>query len=445
MKSRKKVLLFSAVLGLVIVAVSSVALYRTNSRSSQAVDIHRSGSSANTLLIEHVPPDHRTVKPPSEEKPVPDRTSDKLISAETTPVLVKDISTASNQSIDELIASAEAAMSRKAYDKAREDLESALLMSTDPDKRMAIGQMLYKCLVRTHAYDEALELGQELLTLSPSPDERLVLTQQLAALLHAMGKPSEAETLLSNASDGTDDPATRAKYEAQLRSIWRHTPGRTGEVVSNLTEAVVANPQDEATLRQLGDIYLKSRRDYKAAEPVYEQLAALHPEDPQIQSTLIGIYRENQNYDGVRRVFEMRLAQSGGDDPTLRFQIAQTELQAGRGDDAVAYAEKHLSGDEATAFQLQMLSTVYDKAGRKDAAAVALDTAIDRETNAQQRVSMQFQKVERLIWSKQFPDAESLLRSIIQVAGDDKQTVSRAKGEIVRIYELQGKLAELNI
>jgi len=304
--------------------------------------------------------------------------------------------------------------------------------------------MLYECLVRTQAYEEALTLGRELLTLSPSPEERLTLNRQLAALLHRMGKPDEAEALLTQAMAAEQDAATRAKYEAQMRSVWRHTPGRTDEVVSNLNARVAANPKDEAALRQLGDIYLKSRRDHKAAQPVYEQLAALHPEDQQLQSTLVGIYRENQNYDGVRRVYESRLAEAG-EDPTLRLQIAQTELQAGRGDVAVAYAEQHLSGEKATPFQLQMLSTVYDKAGRKDAALATLDTAIGRETNAQQRVSMQFQKAEMLTWNKQYDAAETLLRSIIAAAGDDQQTVSRAKGEIVRIYEMQGKMSKLNL
>jgi tetratricopeptide (TPR) repeat protein len=310
---------------------------------------------------------------------------------------------------------------------------------------MKIGQMLYECLVRTHAYEEALALGRELLELSPSPEERLTLNRQLAALLHRTGKAAEAEVLLVQAMGGEQDATVRAKYEAQLRGVWRHTPGRMDEVVSNLTERLAVNPKDEAALRQLGDIYLKSRRDPKAAQPVYEQLAALHPDDPQIQAALVGIYRETQTFEGIRGIYEKRLAQTGGNDPTLRFQIAQTELQAGRGDEAVAYAEKHLSGDNATPFQLQMLSTVYDKAGRRDAALATLDTAIARETNAQQRVSMQFQKVEMLIWNKKYGAAESLLRSIIASSGDDQQTVSRAKGEIVRIYQMQGRLSELNL
>lgn len=347
--------------------------------------------------------------------------------------------------VDEQVADARSAMSRRAFDKAADSLRAVLAVTIEPDKRMEIGMMLYECLVRTQAYDEALALGRELLTLSPSPEERLTLNRQLAALLHRMGKANEAEALLSQAMAEEQDPGARTKYEAQLRSVWRHTPGRTDEVVSNLNARVASNPQDEAALRQLGDIYLKSRRDYKAAQPVYEQLAALHPEDQQLQSTLVGIYRENQNYDVVRRVYENRLAQADGDDPTLRFQIAQTELQAGRGDEAVAYAEQHLSGDTATPFQLQMLSTVYDKAGRKDAALATLDTAIVRETNSQQRVSMQFQKAQMLVWNKQYDTAEALLRSIIASAGDDQQTISRAKGEIVRIYEMQGKMSELNL
>jgi len=350
-----------------------------------------------------------------------------------------------NSDMTKLLSDARAAMGRKAYDKARESLRVAYSTSRDPDMRMTIGQMLYECLIRTHAYEEAQALGFELLTLSPSPEERFLLNQQLAALLHSMGKPLEAESLLAQAIATEQNSDMRHKYEAKLRGVWRHTPGRTGEVVSNLTDRVTTNPQDEATLKQLGDIYLKSRRDYKAAQPIYEQLVALHPDDPQLQSALLGIYRETKNFEGMRRVLENLLAQAGGDDPTLRFQIAQNELQAGRGDEAVAYAEKHLSGGNASTFQLQMLSTIYDKAGRKENALATLDSAIARETNAQQQLSMRFQKTDMLILNKQYTEAEKLLRSIIQTAGEDKQTTSRSKSGIIRIYEMQGKLTELNL
>lgn len=349
------------------------------------------------------------------------------------------------KTIDELVAEAKDAMSRRAYDKASESLQAAYAATAEPDQRMAIGQMLYECLIRIHDYEGALALGRELLTLSPSPEERLLLTRQLAALLHQMGKGEEAEALLDQTMANEQDPTARAKYEAQLRGIWRHTPGRTDEVVSNLTDRLEANPKDEAALRELGNIYLKSRRDYRAAQPIYEQLVALHPEDPQTQNALLGIYKETRNFDGIRSIYENQLAQAGGSDPALRFQIAQTELQAGRGDEAVTYAEEYLSGENATPFQLQMLSAVYDKAGRKDAALAVLDTAIGRETNDQQRVSMQFQKSDMLVWNKQYDAAELLLRSIIQAAGGDQQTISRAKGEIIRIYEMQGKMSELNL
>jgi tetratricopeptide (TPR) repeat protein len=347
--------------------------------------------------------------------------------------------------LDHLVADARAAMARKAYDKALPLLKAAFTATADADQRMPVGMALYECLIRTRAYEEALALGRELLTLAPSPEERLLLTQQLAALQHRMGKTEEAETLLAQTLANEQDATRRAKYEAQLRGVWRHTPGRTAEVVSNLIDRLSQNPRDEATLRQLGDIYLKSRRDFKAAQPIYEQLATLHPDDQQVQAALLGIYRENEDLAGLRRVYESKLSQAETDDPALHFQIAQVDLQAGRGDEAVAYAEKHLSGANATPFQLQMLSSIYDKAGRKDVAVSALDTAINRETNAQQRISMQFQKADMLTRSKQYAEAETVLRAIIQTAAEDKQTISRAKSEIVKIYEMQGRVSDLNL
>jgi len=347
--------------------------------------------------------------------------------------------------IEQLKADASDAMSRKAYDKARTILEAVMAQTADPDEKMVVGQSLYECLIRTHAYEEALALGRELLALNPSPDEELLMTQQLAALLQRMGRSDEAEALLNDAMGAEDDPAVQEKLQAQRRSVQRHTPGRMDEVVSNLTVQVENNPQDEDALRELGAIYLKSRRDYEAAKPVYEKLAELNPDDPQIESALLGIYRQTRDFDGMRSVYESRLQTAGGDDSTLHLSIAQTDLMAGKGDDAVAYAEEHLAGDDATPFELQMLSSVYDKAERKEEALNTLSTAIERSDNAQQKVSMQFQKADMLIWTKQYDEAEALLRSIREANKDDKQTASRVNSELIRIYQMQGKMGEIEL
>ena len=344
-----------------------------------------------------------------------------------------------------LEAQAKAAMTRRAYDKARDSLVQLFNCESDGAERIRIGQMLYECLVRTHAYEEALKLGRELLALGPSSEVSLRLTQQLAALLHRMGRQTDAETLLREAIATEKDPGPKERLSAQLRGIWRHTAGRTDEVIADLEARIEQNPRDREALRTLGEIHLKSRRDHESALPVYEKLVELDPSNVRLETTLLGLYRKNRRFDGMRRIFEERLDKSGDGDPTLHLSIAQTELLAGRGDEAVQYAESHLAGEDATPFELQMLSTVYDKAGRDEAAVATLDTAIARATNDQQRVSMQFQKADMLVWDKKYAEAEALLRSIIETAGDDKQTLTRAKSEIVRIYEMQGKLSELNL
>lgn len=156
---------------------------------------------------------HHVTAPAPSRGPEPIAETKTITTAQTgkpEPALPTDIST--------LKATAEAAMSRKAFDKARPLLEKAYALVTDADEKMTLGQQLYECLIRTHAYDEALALGRELLTLSPSPEERLLMTQQLAALLHRMGKANEAEALLTQAMAAEQDPATRAKCKEKCES-----------------------------------------------------------------------------------------------------------------------------------------------------------------------------------------------------------------------------------
>lgn len=423
--------------GIFVVAILAIILLIFATKVYRAPSAERKETQEELSIVREVSTAKATKSQSSATKPQSSmlEASSRLSTFDLTP----------STSIEQLRADAADAMGRKAYDKARDMLEAVMAQTLGADEKMLVGMDLYECLVRTYEYEKALALGKELLTLSPSPEERLKLNQQLAALLHRMGRSGEAEDLLNQAKTAETDSSMQAKYEAQIRSIWRHTDGRTAEVVSNLTVQVDANPNDEEALKQLGAIYLKSRRDYEAAMPVYEQLAALKPDDPEVQGALLNIYRETHRFDKIREVYETRLEQSAEDDPTLRFQIAQTELQAGKGDDAVAYAEEHLSGEEATPFELQMLSSVYDKAGRKEQALDTLSTAIERSENPQQKVSMQFQKADMLIWNKQYTEAEALLRAIRDANKDDKQTVSRVNSELIRIYQMRGKMGEIEL
>ncbi len=348
-------------------------------------------------------------------------------------------------SLEELKVDAADAMDRKAYDKARVALESVMAQTVDLDDKLVVGQDLYECLVRTHDYDAALALGQELLSLNPTPEERLLFTQQLAALLQRMGRSDEAEKLLGDAIASADDAETKEKLEGQLRSVWRHTDGRMDEVVAGLERTLETDPNDEQALKELGAIYLKSRRDYESAKPVYEKLAELQPEDQQVQSALLKVYRETDDFDGMRRVYEQQIELSEDDDANLRFQVAATELYAGRGDDAVTYAEEYLGGDDATPHQLQMLSKVYDRSGRKEEAVRALDQAIDQSNDLQQRTSIQFQKADMLFWNKQYAEAEAILRKIKQENADNQQVLSRVNNDLLRLIQAQGKMGEIKL
>lgn len=216
-------------------------------------------------------------------------------------------------------------------------------------------------------------------------------------------------------------------------------------VVSTLTDYIAQNPHDEEALRVLGEIYLKFRRDYQAAVPIYERLMEINPADRETRMTLLGLYRNTRNFDGMRRIYEIRLAQAGGDDPALHLCIAQTELRAGRGEKAVEYAKKHLGGDEAKSYTLQMLAMVYDKAGQHHAAIATLDAALSRAENDRQRAGIQFQKADMLIWDKRYADAEVLLRTVRENHSEDATIRSRADSELIRIYQTQGRLRELEL
>ena len=337
------------------------------------------------------------------------------------------------------------AMKRRAYDKAAVLLKEALEAEIDPEKKQQIRAMLAESLAATQDLDGAVAIYREYLIAATSDLERVLGVTRLAAVLSLQKRFEEAEAVLAAPGLIGDDPAQRqAIQHAQLR-LWQSQPGRLAEVATELEQKIAAEPADRDSLDLLGTIYLKVQRDYDKAKPVYEKILAQNPVDPQTQNTLIGIYQETRDYAKARDIYERYLEHHPEQADGIRYQIAALYVQSGQGDDAVAYAEKHLAGTEASVDQREMAARIYEFSGRLDDAARLLQEAQSATTDAAKKTDLQFRQVDLLTRQEKYAEVETIVRRILAENTADRDIRARANQELIRLYQMQGRVGELDL
>lgn len=337
------------------------------------------------------------------------------------------------------------AMGRRAYDKAAEALKLALAEETDPEKKQQIRAMLAESLAAAQDFDGAVAVYREYLAGATSDEERVLGVTRLAAVLSLQKRFDEAEALLAAPGLIGDDPAQRQAIQyAQLR-LWQSRPGRLAEVAVELEEKIAVDPADRESLDLLGTIYLRVQRDYDKAKPVYEQILTQNPDDPGTQNTLIGIYQETRDYAKARDIYERYLEHHPEEADGIRYQIAALYVQSGQGDDAVAYAEQHLGGPQATAEQKEKAAKIYEFSGRLDDSARLLREAEASASSIENKVDLQFRQEDLLARQGKYADAEVLVRRILSENSSNLEIKARANQELIRLYQLQGKMSELNL
>ena len=345
----------------------------------------------------------------------------------------------------ELLAQARAAMGRKAYDKAVPMLEKALGLVSDAEQRMMIQSMLAESLAATQQYEAAANLYRQMMREAPGDPERGMAAVRLSQIYFMQNKFAEAEKALDEVQfAGTNQVEATAIQYAKLR-IWQAQPGRLAEAASNLEAKVTANPSDKASLELLGTIYYKVQSDFEKAKPIYEKILAVEPTNTVVQNTLLGIYQQTRDFDKARAIYEQYLTTYPDQADGIHFQIATMYVQSGQGDDAVEYAEQYLGGNNATPTQLSQLATIQDYAGRLDEAAYSLARAVQLETDTAQKAEFQFQQADYLVRQQKYVEAELILRTILDANRGEQSTVTRANSELFRIYQMQGKISDLNL
>lgn len=343
------------------------------------------------------------------------------------------------------IEDAREAMGRRAYDKAAEALMQALAKETDPEKKQQIRVMLAESLSASQDFDGAAAVYREYLAGATSDEERVLAVTRLAGVLSLQKRFDEAEALLANPGLIGDDPAQRQAIQyAQLR-LWQSRPGRLDEVAAELEGKIAADPADRESLDLLGTIYLRVQRDSEKAKPVYEKMLAQDPDNPGLQNTLIGIYQETRDYAKARDIYERYLEHHPDQADGIRYQIAALYVQSGQGDDAVAYAEQYLAGAEATVDQREMAARIFEFANRLDDAAHVLKAAESAAPTDEKRVDLQFRQVDLLSRQDKYAEAEALVRRILADHGNDREIRARANQELIRLYQVQGRVGELEL
>jgi serine/threonine protein kinase len=148
---------------------------------------------------------------------------------------------------------------------------------------------------------------------------------------------------------------------------WRRQPDLALQAYNR---SIVLNPNDAETHKLVGDLYLFIRKLPVQAIPPYTQSLRLNPSDFETHQRLAKCYEETGQFEPALREYQeaLRLAPPGSKRPDLHYAIGQIASRINQlmlAERAYVEVLKINPADHATRF---LLSTIYEREGKLDAA-----------------------------------------------------------------------------
>ena len=210
-------------------------------------------------------------------------------------------------------------------EEAEKQATAALAVHPFYDSALALRGLARAARLGTSAEIPQLE---QVLASAPRPDELVRTRGVLAQLLRDAGRDSDAATLLRPRGDTPPD------QKVMLAELYVEH-GRVPMAV-RLYESALSKRRDPAWLRELADLYLRSKKADRAL-PLYDELIARAPDDASLYLSRGAARHEAGDPAGGEADYRQALSLDDGI-PELHYNLALVEQAAGREDQA----ERHL-------------------------------------------------------------------------------------------------------
>lgn len=342
-----------------------------------------------------------------------------------------------------------------ATDLALQLYKKALALQQDPKRKASLhGTLgnLYKVRKDWKSAAEELNAAQEL---AADFSERSRYAMSLVDLYTQTQELEKAEKLLRGLMEaqsqqpGRKDETGWARRSAQQRLIqlWQKIPGKIEEAIKEAEAALQKNPQDEAALDRLSEIYsLGTKPDPAKAALVYEKLIELNPKDQNLYHRLAQAYQQTKQYDKAVEVYKKLMATTPKESAQhLVILVAQMYLNGGKKEEALAFLKENGDLSSKQPGTCAQYGSFYGQAGMHAEAEELFLKAAAGARSPQEETSYVTQAAESARQRKDYVKAEAQLRGLLQKYPESKDIRAQVNSALFRLLEEQGKTGDLKL
>ena len=304
-------------------------------------------------------------------------------------------------------------------DEAARCLRKAVELEDDAAKKNDARMQLASVLLKTDKPTEAVEL-LEAVVLSTDKSRALHVCRTAAKLCEDAGKPELAEGIFKKALSTLGDP--RSKEAVRLSYLrFLQEADRVDEFAAAQLQRLKEKPDDAEALAWMGDYHLMIEDDLDSGLAVYEKLAKVRPNDPDVFEQLAVLYLATKKHDEAIEMYQ-RVAQLDKNQTIYAFeQIACIESALGHFAKAIEWNNKMLAAGGETPERLYRQAKLYRQAQQPDQAIRCLEkAAISQPKGSRLWENMQLELIEAYQAAGRTADAVQAARRLLAATKSDR-------------------------
>ncbi|HEY3323416.1 MAG TPA: hypothetical protein VGP72_23375 [Planctomycetota bacterium] len=342
-----------------------------------------------------------------------------------------------------------------ALGRAEEMLRIAESAAKDPAEKQQALTSRGVLLQRKKDWTGAAACYEELLKDPGNGAQRVNLGMTLANIYQQAGENAKAEELLLDVSEDRATPgrsereqrreaAQRTAAWRQLVALWQQQDGKLAKVLGESEKALAKNPEDMALLERVGDLYGYGNHDPKKVSEVYRKLADARPNDATWLSRLADTYQQAKEFGKAADTYRKIAGVHPGMAPGAHLQAAHMLLQAGKQEEAVAWAKEHVSNQNNDVAGPTALESFFCQMKLVAEAQSAVQAQLKTVKAPQLRAECMFRLAEYAQRLKDFAAAEEQIKALLVEFEDNAAVREKATATLRQLNEEQRRSANIN-
>jgi tetratricopeptide (TPR) repeat protein len=298
--------------------------------------------------------------------------------------------------------------------------------------------MVYKLLADKNGQIDALRNAANT---TPDLSVRCDYLEVLGKLLIDSKQIEEAKKIFQEVSAKSKKDWQKKSAQFNLLRI-EQAEGKLDARIKSLENQLKDSPQDSNTLQDLAIIYDQILKDYAKANPVYEKLSNLQPDNLQILSRLQFCYEEQGQIDKSLAIYEKLMEKDPKSSQKVLERTLKLAISAKQPQTAIRWGKKYVEAEPNDPNAQAILGRIAFQVEDYNLAAESLGKAESLATSSEERDKL---IIEQIAVAEKQNDKESIEKNLRRVIKLTESSDTRATGFImlVRFLQQENRLDEL--